>query len=198
MKLSDALAKVTNSTAEKTAAAAPSTTPTVSTTPSNDIADRLKVALKEATAPEAQKTASQTSPVQDLVKIASDLSATEHESLVKEANLYGAAVCDGFMARLAQYNEASAKVTAAQPATAAPAAKTASEDDFEKFASENPDLVKEAAQLGYDATMLQMEKLSQAAYDAGWNNTVAQIHKLASDSFVAGFKFIVDQVEAAR
>lgn len=198
MKLSDALAKVTSNTAEKTAAAAPSTTPTVSTTPSNDIADRLKVALKEATAPEAQKTASQSSPVQDLVKIASDLSAAEHDALVKEAQLYGASVADGFMARLAQYDAAATKVAATQPAPPAQVAKTASDDSFEKFAAENPDLVKEAAQLGYDSTMLQLEKLSQAAYDAGWNNTVAQIHKLASDSFVAGFKFVVDQIEAAR
>lgn len=195
MKLSDVLAKVTSNTVEKTAAAAPSTTPTVSTTPSNDIADRLKVALKEATAPETQKTASQASPVQDLVKIASDLSAAEHDALVKEANLYGAAVCDGFMARLAQYDQASAKVAAAQPAQTA---KTASDGDFEKFASENPELVKEAAQLGFDSTVLQLEKLAHAAYDAGWNNTVTQIHKLASDSFVAGFKFVVDQIEAAR
>lgn len=196
MKLSDVLAKVSNSTAEKTAAAVPSTTPTVSTTPSNDIADRLKVALKEATAPDAQKTAATTSPVQDLVKIASDLSATEHDALVKEANLYGAAVADGFMLRLAQYNTASSQVAAAQPT---PTAKVAAADDsFEKFASENPEMVKEAAQLGYDSTMLQLQKLSQDAYDAGWNNTVAHVHKLASDSFVAGFKFVVDHIEASR
>jgi hypothetical protein len=195
MKLSDALAKVSNNTAEKTAAAVPSTTPTVSTTPSNDIADRLKVALKEATAPEAQKTASQASPVADLTKIASDLSTAEHDALVKEANLYGAAVADGFMARLAQYDAASAKVAAQAPA---PATKVASDDSFEKFAAENADLVKEAAQLGYDTTSLQLNKLAQSAYEAGWNQTVMQVHKTASDSFVAGFKFVIDQIEAAR
>lgn len=195
MKLSDALSKITGNAAEKTAAAvAPTSSAAGSTSPSTDIGERLKVALKEATAPEATKVAAQASPTQDLLKLANDLSGAEHDALVKEAQLYGAAVCDGFMLRMSQYNEASAKVAAQQPAPV----KTASDDSFDKFASENPDLVKEAAQLGYDSTVSQLEKLSQLAYDAGWNNTVAQIHKTAADSFVAGFKYVVDTIEAAR
>lgn len=194
MKLSTALAKITGTAAEKTAAVAAPTTPAAgSTAPSNDIADRLKVALKEATAPEPTKTASAPSPVEDLTKIAADMARTEHEALVKEGQLYGAAICDGFMARAAQYNKA-----AADQAPPTIETKTAGEAGFEKFAAENPEMVKEAAQLGFDTTMGQLEKLGEAAYAKGWNDTVQQIHKTASDSFVAGFKAIVDIIEAAR
>ena len=189
MKLSDALAKI-NGAAEKTASvSAPAAS---AATPSNDIADRLRVALKEATAPEPTKTASQASPVDDLVKIAADLSQSEHDALVKEAQLYGAAVCDGFMARASQYNEAASKL-AGQSID-----KTAAEGDFEKFAAENPEMVKEAAELGYETAAGQLEKLAQAAYDKGWNDTVIQVHKLASDSFVTGFKSIIEMIEASR
>lgn len=194
MKLSDALAKINPGSAEKTAGVVAPSAPAVAPAASSDIADRLKVALQEAIAPEAQKTAAQASPVEDLTKIAADLSASEHEALRKEAMAYGAAVCDGFMARAAQYNEAAAKVAAEQPAP-----KTAATvDTFDKFAAENPDLVKEAAQLGFDTTNVQLQKLAEAAYDKGWNDTVQKIHKLASDSFVAGFKAVIDIVEAAR
>jgi hypothetical protein len=194
MKLSDALGMIKGG--EKTAsAAAPAATPSGSSSPSSDAGERLKQALKEATAPQA-KTASQASPVEDLTKIAADLSKAEHEALVKEAQLYGAAVMDGFMARGAQYQEAAAKVAATQPTkTAAVAGGTS---DFEKFAAENPELVKEAAELGFSATTQQLEKLAEAAYAKGWNDTVEQIHKAASESFVSGFKDTLAIIESAR
>lgn len=183
MKLSEALTKIGGTTTAKTAAVAPTTQST--TAPSSDAGDRLRQALKEATAPsEPTKTASQASPVEDLTKIAADLSKAEHEALVKEAQLYGAAVCDGFMARAAMYNEAAAKTASTETIT-----KTASVNDtFEKFAAENADLVKEAAQLGYATTVGQLEKLANDAYAKGWNDTMAQVHKVASDAFVAGFQ----------
>lgn len=190
MKLSEALTKINGSQAEKTAALNVPAMPSTSTgmTPSNDLGDRLKHALAEAVAPAAQKQASAHSPVEDLTKIAADLSRSEHESLVKEAQHYGAAVADGFMARLAQYNAAADQ----QPT------KTASADSLEKFASENPQLMKDAAQVGYDTTQNQLEKLASASYNAGWNTTVQEIHKLATESFVAGFKAINDIIGAAR
>jgi len=190
MKLSDALGMIKGG--EKTASAsAHALAPTGSSSPSSDAGERLKQALKEATAPAAQsKTASQASPIEDLTKIAHDLSKAEHEALTKEAQLYGAALCDGFMARAAQYQEATASTK-----TAAVAGGTS---DFEKFAAENPDLVKEAAELGYASTMGQLEKLAEAAYAKGWNDTVEQIHKTACDAFVAGFKDTAALIEGAR
>lgn len=189
MKLSNALGMIKGG--EKTASAP---APTGSASPSSDAGERLKQALKEATAPAVQaKTASQASPVEDLTKIAADLSKAEHEALVKEAQLYGAAVMDGFMARGAQYQEATAKL-----ATTKTAAVAGGTSDFEKFAAENPDLVKEAAELGYTTTTAQLEKLGEAAYAKGWNDTVEKIHKTASDSFIAGFKDTLALIEGAR
>jgi hypothetical protein len=188
MKLSDALGMIKGG--EKTASAP---APTGTAAPSSDAGERLKQALKEATAPAPQsKTASQASPIEDLTKLAHDLSKAEHEALTKEAQLYGAALCDGFMARAAQYQEATAQSI---PKTAA---VVGGANDFEKFAAENPDLVKEAAELGYASTMGQLEKLAEAAYAKGWNDTVEQIHKTACDAFVAGFKDTAALIEGAR
>lgn len=198
MKLSEALTKIGAAPTTKTASAAP--TSSSEAAPASDAGDRLRQALKEATAPDATKVAGQASPIEDMTKIAADLSKAEHESLVKEAQLYGAAICDGFMARAAQYDEAARKVASAQ---SAPQAKTAAAGDaladtFEKFAAENPDLVKEAMQLGYSTTLGQLEKLATDAFDKGWNDTMAQVHKIASDVFVEGFKRGQALVEANR
>lgn len=197
MKLSNALGLIKGG--EKTASApAPVAAPTGSAPSSSDAGERLKQALKEATAPEAQaKTASAQSPVEDLTKIAADLSKAEHEAITKEAQLYGAALCDGFMARAAQYKEAAEKAAAAAPQLPTKVAN-ANDGSFEKFAAENPELVKEAAELGYATTMQQLEKLAEAAYAKGWNTTVQQIHKAASDCFVAGFKDTLQLIEGAR
>lgn len=196
MKLSSALGLIKGG--EKTASAVAPTTPSGSASPASDAGERLKQALKEATAPEPQaKTASQASPTEDLTKIAADLSKAEHDSITKEAQLYGAALCDGFMARAAQYTEAAAKTAAVTPApTAKTAAVAGGTEDFEKFAAENPGLIKEAAELGYASTMGQLEKLADAAYAKGWNTTVQQIHKAACDCFVAGFKDTLQLAEA--
>ena len=189
MKLSQVLTRISEPTSTKTAAAAPAT----AVVPAGDAPDRLKQALKEAMSEDpATKTASAPTPVEDMLKVATDLSRAESEALVKEGQLYGAAVCDGFMARAAQYNEAAAK-------TAAPT-KTATDitDTFEKFAAENPDLVKSAAEVGYSSTVQTLEKLSNDAYVKGYNDTVQQIYKTACDAFVAGFKDVSAIMENAR
>jgi hypothetical protein len=196
MKLSEALTRIGTTSATKTAAAAPTTTSTAA--PASDAGDRLRQALKEATAPDAStKTASQASPIEDMTKIAADLSKAEHEALVKEAQLYGAAICDGFMARAAQYEDATRKVAAAQPAIVTSTMKVAGDDSFDKFAAAEPELVKQAAELGYATTVQQLEKLAEDAYAKGWNDTMAQVHKIASDVFVEGFKRGQALVEAA-
>lgn len=193
MKLTQALTLIRPS-AEKTAAVAP--LPVAGTqTPVSDAADMLKQALAEATATSTTKTASMASPVEDITKIAADLSKAEHDALVKEAQLYGAAVCDGFMARAAQYEEATRKTAGTVGTTSYE--KTANDESFEKFAAENPDLVKEAMSLGYNTTLGQLEKLAEDAYAKGWNDTIQQVYKTACDAFVAGFKNGHALVEAA-
>ncbi len=196
MKLSDALSKISGASAEKTASAP---APSSASAPSG-LEERLKTALADAMKPEEKTASTQAaSPVADLTKIAADLSASEHEAMKKEAMIYGAALCDGFMARAAQYQAAADKVASTETIIHGDRSnKTASEQDFEKFAAENPQLVKDAAQLGYDTTLGQLGQLHNAAYDKGWNDTVQQIHKTASDCFVAGFKAVQDMIEAAR
>ncbi len=203
MKLSTVLAALPQTT--KTASASP-----VAGTPAEktaaDASDKLRDALRQATAPAApvaEKTAAAapTSPVGDLVKTAERIATAEHEALTKEAQMYGAAVCDGFMARMSQYNEAAEKVAASMPKTAAaqaPVAPAASDVSFDKFAAENADLVKQAAEVGYERTMGQLEKLAAAAYEKGYNETVEHVYKCAHAAFCAGFDDALKLVEELR
>jgi len=184
--------------AEKTAAAAPSPPPPGEGSPSDIAAAGLRRALKEATAEiEAPtKTAAQASPLDQLTKLAASVVEDEHAATIKEAQLYGAAVCDGFMARLAQYDEAAQKQAATLPSTKV--ASTAPTDDFEKFASANPEIVREAHDLGYEQTKADLYKLAEAAWLYGHNGTVQWIHKTASDAFIAGFADTARLIEAVR
>ncbi len=195
MKLSTVLKSVreTQPATEKTAAA---------TNSAETTGEKLKTALHEALAPQAsaetkQAAAPQGSPVEDLQKIASQVASSEQEALMKEAQFYGAAVADGFMARLAQYNEAAEKIASQQaPAPMvslqtqqlAPLKLAAAEDTFEKFASDNPQLVKEAAELGYETTMRQLEKLAELAHQKGFEEGTTAIYKHAHDLYVRGFE----------
>jgi hypothetical protein len=185
MKLSSVLANIKGPDSEKTASLSDSNDTTKTAASPSTTGDKLKQALKEATADPApmEKQAEEGSPVGDLMKTASQIVNAEHEALVKEAHLYGSAVADGFLARVAQHTDAIETVQSTETT------KTAGQNDsFEKFASENPDIVKEAAELGYASTMGQMEKLAEASYEQGYNGAVETIYKLANDSFVKGFE----------
>ena len=161
-----------------------------------------------------QKTASvqnvQEDPSADLMKMASDLSMAEEEALVKQAQVYGAAIADGFMSRYGQYEQAAAAV--------APVQKTASYDyGFEKFASENPALVKEAYARGYNDTIAQYDAqqaqaktasydygfekfasenpaLVKEAYDLGYQTKIAELQKEAQVQYSAGYNDTINAV----
>lgn len=203
MMLSQAF-KLLEPEAEKTAAvASPPPASSGEGSPSDVAAAGLRRALKEATAEveASTKTAAQASPLDQLTKLAASVVEDEHAATMKEAQLYGAAVCDGFMARLAQYDEAAQKhagaispTKTASPVTTVPVAV----DDFEKFASSNPEIVREAHDLGYEQTKADLHKLAEAAWLYGHNGTVQWIHKTASDAFVAGFADTARLIEAAR
>jgi len=191
MKLSNVLARINGSDEVKTASDSSNASAKADSgekAATAQTAEKLRAALKEATVTPApvEKQASAASPVGDLTKLASETATMEHEALVKEAQFYGAACADGFMARLAQYNEAAEKIAAQNPAVAP--IKTAGDDSFEKFASENPELVKQAAELGFDTTKGQMDKLADAAYAKGYDEAVTVIHKTACDSFTNGYE----------
>lgn len=195
MKLSNALAAVKPSS-EKTAAATTGannggSTEKVASTPAV-ATERLKEALKEAAVPAPQteqKTAAAGTPVDALTKVAGEVLSLEQQTLLKEAQMYGTTMADAFLARLGEANTAAAKIAAAQPAPVAPVAqKTASDDSFEKFAAENPALVKEAMALGYERTMDQLEKLANTAYERGYNDTVTAIYKTGHAVFMKGYE----------
>lgn len=135
--------------------------------------DRLAAALMSAVEEVGHtKTASAKAaqPAEDLTKIAHRLAAAEQEALVKEAQLYGAAVCDGFMTRMASYEQTGAVKTAS----------ASYGDNFEKFASENPELVKQAAELGYRETREKIAAAAQGAYEEGYTK-VAHLVKEAAE-----------------
>ena len=114
-------------------------------------------------------------PVTDkLVKVASDLANSESEALTKEAHLYGAAVADGFMARISQYEQAAGNVKTASPESTGDVEK-----DFEKFAEENPELTKQAIELGYYHGKAQIEQMKQAAFQKGFGESSVEIEELS-------------------
>lgn len=123
-------------------------------------------------------------PTGDLTKIASRLASAEKEALVKEAELYGAAICDGFMARMGQY-ETDAGVGMGKVASSN---EVVTEEAFSKFASENPTLVKQAMELGYRETRKQLEKVANDAYTEGYEKTAAAIKVAAEDCAQTGFE----------
>lgn len=140
--------------------------------------DKLVSALDTALAPQpSEKTAAVSgSATGELVKMAESLANSESEALTKEAHLYGAAVADGFMARLGQYGEAT---QGEQPTKVASASGVPTEDDFEKFASENPDLTKQAMELGYLHGKQQIEELKKEAFAQGFGDAQTQIEELS-------------------
>lgn len=188
MKIERILAGIreAQSTEKKASETAPATSSAEKTSSSSPA---LLSALNDALAG-AEKTASvatEASPVDDVMKVAADLARMEKEAAEKEARTLGTAFADAAVARLEEWNKAAAELMASQPAPAAP---------FGKFASENPDLVKQAAQLGYEQAKAELEKQAAESYTQGYNDTVEQIHKVASAEFLKGAAATSDLLQA--
>lgn len=125
---------------------------------------------------EATKTASEkkaSTPVSDLEKIATEIASADHDALVKEASFYGAAIADGFMARLGQFEKAAEALPEAPVAT--PVAATV---DVEKIATE--------AVRGYIETQNAMKVAAEQEFTRGYNDTIAEVEKLANEVFAHG------------
>jgi hypothetical protein len=104
-------------------------------------------------------------PSEDLVKIAQKLADAEQLALVKEAEMYGAAVCDGFIARMGEHESNGVKVASFGGGDV---------DDI---------LVKQAMELGYRETRNELEKIAQQAYYEGY----AETEKLAAAALQQGY-----------
>lgn len=139
--------------------------------------DNLVTALDSVLSVEGEKTASAgTSATGELVKMASSLASSEGDALVKEAHLYGAAVADGFMSRLGQYESSTQGMDTTKVASADGVPTDA---EFEKFAQENPDLTKQAMELGYLHGKNQIDELKKLAFSQGYQDAETEINELA-------------------
>jgi hypothetical protein len=178
----------------KTAAEKPAEK-TASTTAPHAALDKAMqdaVAVTEKTAAEKQSPG----PVDDVMKIASDLASAEKEAMVKEAQMLGAAWADAAISRINAWREAT-KTAAVE----APVATASQDPSFAKFAAENPELIKQAQELGYDVTRQGLEKMADDAYVSGYNDTVKNIHKTASVEFLKAASVtskIIEQQQAAK
>lgn len=167
----------------------PAADKTASDAPRDALVGALSTAL--AAAPLSEKTASDKNagPVADVMKVAEELAATEQEANIKHAQVMGAAFADSFVARLGQWQTKAAELltTPAPAAPAAPAPASANTPPtYAKFAHENPGIIAQTQQLGYDQTKAALEKQANEAQVAGFNDAVNAIHKAASFEFIKG------------
>jgi len=171
MKLQDILSDLNSVSREGTTKTASAKAPSASNAKAE-----LVAALNAAHTPQTTKVASaadSASVTDRLVKIAGDLAQSDGESLLKEAHLYGAGVADGFMARLSQYEQVAPRYSTKIASTGDV------EADFEKFASENPELTKQAVELGYLHGKIQIEQEKVASFQQGYRDAAAQIEALS-------------------
>lgn len=175
MKIANILASIRQN--EKTAAEAPVAAETKTATVTEAPREALKAALD--TALEKTASAPAASPVDDVMKVASDIADAEKEAALKEAELLGAAFADSVVARLSTWTKSAAEV-------AAPAASgfTTGDAELDKFAAENPGILEEAISYGYAPNRLGLEKMANDAYAQGYNDTVEAIHKTAAVEFL--------------
>jgi len=130
--------------------------------------DLLKFAqeLESATNTDSSNFTSQTSgsltnsagsPTDELLKVASQIAEAEDAVLKKQAELYGAAFCDGFVSRMMQYpgGEGILDVVSGGSLT-----KSAGEEMYK---------------VAYD---MAMEKIAEEAYGAGYESAISIINDL--------------------
>ena len=130
---------------------------------SSSLEDALDAALSMDKT--ASYSSSQEAPSQDLIKIAQKLADAEQLALVKEAEMYGAAVCDGFLARMNEHEGNGVKVASFGGA------------DVDEV------LIKQAMELGYRETSNELQKIARAAYQQGYSET----EKIASTALQQGY-----------
>ncbi len=107
-------------------------------------------------------------PVASLESMAKQAAAREQELLMKTAENMGAVICDGFFARMSQYN-------------------TALEGQGSKTATvATPEQIKEAASQGYKQAQADMEKEAEEAFKQGYDETLSNVYKTAAEIHYAG------------
>jgi len=165
MELKNVLNQLNAAGASHTKTASAGTPPASKTAAAQkELVAALGSALGTAGNATAEKTAGDHSASTALTKIANDLAAADKEAIVKEANVYGAALMDGFVARGMQYGlslDGTEKTAASEEPTQA---------DFEKWAQANPEEFARQFQAGHNAVTEQI-KTAQAAEWEKWAST---------------------------
>jgi len=161
---------------------------TASTKTASPVDAAIQAALDQI---EGTKTASEASPVADLMKTAQAMRDADLDGEVKHANLLGAAFIDGAMARAEVWREAASETD--KLASIAPEAL----EVLEKFASEHPAEYRELANAGFFAGIEEVEKRAAAEWEEGFRETAALIHKAAADHFREGFRATEEILKAA-
>lgn len=174
MELSTILEALEGTEQEKTASASQPVSH------SNKLESALDAALS------MDKTASYSNPntpSEDLVKIAQKLADAEQLALIKEAEMYGAAVCDGFLARMNEHEASGVKV-----------ASFGGGGDVDEL------LLKQAMELGYRETQGQLEKVASQAFADGYNATMneSEAEKIASLALQQGYNDTIAAVNNQR
>ena len=163
MELKNVLNQLTAASAGTTKTASADTPPTTKTAAAQkELVAALGSALDNAGSEGAVKTADDHSASDALTKIAGDLAAADKEALIKEANVYGAAVMDGFVARGMQYG---LSLDGAEKTAAAGNGEEPTQADFEKWARENPEEFAKQFQAGHAAVTDQVKTAQAAEYE---------------------------------
>ena len=150
-----------------------------------------RASLRDILSREEDQSESPRGPVDDLEKIAQDLHEAEGEALTKEAHLYGAAVCDGFMSRLSQYEESSEYLPQNEKVAHDTSMVKTAEDAYNLAFETAVDFAKEAED-AYDAglsTTLEFAKEAEEAYDAGLSDAI-EFAKEAEEAYDAGLEAV--------
>jgi hypothetical protein len=189
MKIDRILAGIRESQAAEKQA---SEVPAASVTEKNSLVSAMKDALA-STDKIASEKAVVASPVDDVMKVAQELADSEKEAAIKEAQLLGAAFADSAVARLGDWSKIAQQMVATAP-VAQPVQGTT---DFNKFAQQNPELVKQAAQLGYEKAKADLEKQAEDSYVQGYNDTIETIHKTAAIEFLKAASVTAQIIEAS-
>lgn len=162
MELSQILDSLSSAPTEKTASYSAQ---------SASLEDALSRALDSSNVKTASARGGRT-PSQDLEAMAVKLANAEQHALLKEAELYGAAVADGFMARMGT-----------------------SDAHFGKQASYLSDediMVKQAMELGYNDTKNQLDKIAEASYAQGFEDTIKEA------AYAQGFEDTIKEAAYAQ
>ena len=126
--------------------------------PASDPTERMLETVRSFAATKVAGAPAESAAVTTLSTIAQKTAEAEDLALLKIAELSGAAMCDGFMARLAAYDQAVGT-------------KTASAD---------------ALEAAYRQGQEDLEKQAAAEYERGQQEVLAEVHKTASQLHYAG------------